>query len=176
MLLTLVACGCGGTIAPAPLANAGGEPRTLRDVDWANRTYDTAAPDLTPQPRRFVGGVYDNHLGESDDREVLRVAPPSYADVTGDGVDEALIELIRDQSVFETESLVYLVIIAGDADRQIMLGMIYLGDCRVAEATVVEGVLVVRGGDTGVTGAPCASPDWEQRWRWTGDAFVEVDR
>jgi len=160
------ACGAAAPTA-APAIGNHGAPRagTLRDVDWQNRTYDTAAPDLTPQPRRFSGGVHDNHRGDSDDREVFRVAPPIYLDVTGDGVDDALVELVRDQSVFSAPSLVDVIVFAGDDHRQTVLGFVYLGeDCPLTGAAVGDGILEVRACEA--TGS--------LRLRWTGTALVEV--
>lgn len=176
LALAPLAVACGSTAPPAPAAISNDRapgPGTLRDVDWRNRTYDTAPPGLTPQPRRFSGGVHDNQLGDSDDREVFRVAIPIYADVTGDSVDEALVELVHDQSIFEGPSLVSLIVFAGDSGRQTVLGFVDLGSCRLAGAEVVEGTLEVRGATTGAGGEPCAEA-WVQRWRWTGAALVEV--
>jgi len=170
-----LAVACGATASPATISNDHGPRRhTLRDLDWMNRTYDTAEPGLTPQPRRFTGGVYDNHLGADDAREVFRVAPPIYADVTGDGVDEALVELVRDQSVFEAPSLVHVIVVAGDLRRQTVVGFVYLGDCRLARARVVDGILEVHDAATGVDGKPCNNASRPARWRWTGTALVEV--
>lgn len=128
---------------------------------------------MTPQPRAFVGGGFDNHRGTDDDREVFRIGSTWFVDVTRDGVDEAVVELIRDQSVFGTPSLVHLVVFSGDREQQTVIGFLYVGDCRCSGVRRVGDVLEVAGGQTGVDGTACDGPGWSQQWRWDGATMIE---
>jgi hypothetical protein len=178
LLITSVAAACATRSAPTNRSLASNheassaEPAALRRVDWRNRRYNVAAPDLTPQYRQFVDGVFDNGLGESDDREVYRIGKTIYDDVTGDGVDEVLVELIHDQSVFRSPSLIYVIVIAGDAERQSVLDFVYLDDCRLDSVSVTHGIVEVISGTNDIDGQQCDSTPQILRRRWNGHALI----
>jgi hypothetical protein len=176
----LAACGAGGARAPSapvdnldrPAANAA----TLRDVDWHNARLNTAAPDLTPQWRQFVDGRAELGRVDDDSYELFRLGSPVYADVTGDGVEEALLPLTLDQSAYGSPSLPNVVVLAGDADHQRVLGHITLEECDPAGIEVRRGWIYVTVPYDSTGGGDCTgSLQLEHKVRWDGTQLVDVD-
>jgi hypothetical protein len=145
-------------------------------IDWHNARLNTAAPDLTPQWRQFVDGRAELGRVDDDSYELFRLGSPVYADVTGDGVEEALLPLTLDQSAYGSPSLPNVVVLAGDADHQRVLGHITLEECDPAGIEVRRGWIYVTVPYDSTGGGDCTgSLQLEHKVRWDGTQLVDVD-
>jgi hypothetical protein len=181
--------GCGG---PAPgggtiaSSTASGVEPSVRSVDWLNRTYTSDGGSVT-----VVNGDYEYAFDEEGnqvaadyeprdpdgyvERGSFMVSPPVYGDVTGDGVEEAII--ISTENSGGTGRFDAIDVYAIRGGQPVVIGGIPggdRGDGGIAEAKVEGGVIVVwRMASQEEDGACCPSKVQVERWSWKGDAFVE---
>jgi hypothetical protein len=163
-----------------PLANrgTGGATREVRAIDWQNRTY--VLDELGPV--KVTNGHADFAI--SDDNKAVdvgaasgsyRVEPPLFADLDGDGVEDAVISGVvstggtghfSDIRIYTLRAgkLVELAAIPG-GDR---------GDGGIAHVALDGRALIV---DRNVLaegdGICCASGSQRERWQWRGGELVE---
>ncbi|GAB3685723.1 hypothetical protein [Saccharopolyspora tripterygii] len=86
---TRIASSAGVLVAAALLAGGGVAAADVQQVDWRNAEFDVPPVGSCPQQRVS----FNDGAGEAGDR-VYRFAPDKpigYADVTGEGVEDALI-------------------------------------------------------------------------------------
>jgi hypothetical protein len=173
----LAACAHGGG---APIANrgAGGAAGEVRAIDWQNHTY--ALDELGPVTVK--NGTADFAI--SDDNKAVeagagsgsyRVDPPRYADVDGDGIEDAIIASVT--STGGTGHFSEIRIYTVRAGKIVELGAIAGGDRgdggirRVAldgSAVIVERNVLAEG-----DGVCCASGAQRERWVWKAGEMVE---
>jgi hypothetical protein len=189
--VALLSClaACGGTSKPATgLGNTGDAPgaASVRTIDWANRTYESGDGTFTVKDGE-ASFAFDENGNEvppdfepSDpdafvERGYFNVAPPIYGDVTGDGVEEALI--IHTYNGGGTGQFDGIDVYAMKDGQPVVIGGIPggdRGDGGLSDATVEAGVVHVNrmmsmDGD----GACCPSKLQQEVWKWNGTAFVE---
>jgi hypothetical protein len=173
VVLGLAACGGAATPAPKSPPPAG---KSVRDIDWANRTY--SVPGFEGEDTYTVAnGAYEWSNQEEDyvDQGYFSVAAPAYGDVTGDGADEAAIVSILNTG--GTGNFSALGVYTMKGDEPVVLGCIPggdRGDGGINGATIESGAVAVerlmsQDGD----GACCPSKMQYELWRWSGSDFVE---
>lgn len=175
--VVLGACAHGGD---APLANRGtpGPASEVRAIDWQNRTYVLAELGAVT--------VKDGHadFGISDDNQIAETGPehgsyavdrPLFADVDGDGIEDAVISSVL--STGGTGHFSEVRIYTMRAKKIVELGVIPGGDRgdggirRVAldgNTVIVERNVLAEG-----DGLCCASSFQRERWVWRHGALVE---
>ena len=184
LAVALVAPACRGLRAgDLPLANRSTVPATgVRAIDWGNRDY------------AVVGlGTIAVHDGRAefaldDDGQVsaagaspasLRVEPPLFVDIDGDGTEDAVIA--SEFATGGTGQFSSVVIYTLRGGAVVTLGEIPGGDRgdggirRVAIDPGGGAVLVDRNVLAEGDGACCASTWRRERWIWRGGQMVEDD-
>jgi hypothetical protein len=164
----------------APLANRGAPGATgeVRAIDWQNRTY--VLDELGPVT--VTNGHADFAI--SDDNKAVevgaasgsyRVEPPLFADVDGDGVEDAVISGVL--STGGTGHFSDIRIYTLRAGKVVELAAIPGGDrgdggiARVAlygRAVLVDRNMLAEG-----DGVCCASAGQRERWVWRAGEMVE---
>lgn len=138
-------------------------PRSVRDVDWLDRTYSN---DWTDGPRRHVGGLW-----EGEDGALSRVAV-AIGDVTGDGVEDAVLRFLVNGGGSGYFSWIE---VRGADDR--LLGAIPGGDRAhggIGAFSVVDGAVTLARQTAGpLGGACCAAYAVNEIWRWDGTDFAQ---
>ncbi len=189
-LAAAAACG-GGTRPPATVGNdtvsGGAGGKTVRDVDWMNRTYESG--DMGPVT--VVNGEYefafdgngnvvaaDYEPADPDEyveRGSFGVGTPTYGDVDGDGAEEAvLVTYFHGGGTGRFSGIDVWTMKAG---KETLLGGIPGGDrgdggiagVRFDGRVVVVDRMMSQDDD----GACCPSKVQIERWSWDGKAFVE---
>lgn len=191
-ILTAAACGGGATRPPTTIGNsdtaaAGNAGKTVRDVDWMNRTYDSG--DMGPVA--VVNGEYEFAFDENGnqvapdhepanpdayiERGSFSVSPPTYGDVDGDGREEAI--LVTHFHGGGTGRFSGIDVWTMKDGKETLLGGIPggdRGDGGIANVTVDGKVVVVdRMMSMEDDGACCPSKVQIERWSWDGKAFIE---
>ena len=180
-VLVIALAGCGRGAGDAPLANrngAGGPAVGVRAIDWRNRIY--ALDDLGPVTVK--GGVADFAIDDNgkvvatgDTPGSFRVEPPLFADVDGDGTEDAVIHAVLGTG--GTGAFSQVLVFTLRAGQVAPLGEIPGGDRgdggirRVAldgSAIVVDRNVLAEG-----DGACCASTWRRERWQWQAGALAE---
>jgi len=177
VVAAVAACAHGGA---APLANHGSRGATgeVRAIDWQNRTY--VLDELGPV--KVTNGHADFAI--SDDNKAVdlgaasgsyRVDPPLFADIDGDGVEDAVISGVvstggtghfSDIRIYTLRAakLVELAAIPG-GDR---------GDGGIAHVALDgRAVIVDRNVLAEGDGICCASGSQRERWLWRNGELVE---
>jgi hypothetical protein len=177
--LTWTACG-GARAGDPPLANRDAAPAAtgVRAIDWRNRAYAlTGLGAVAVKDGRAEFALDDNGkvsaTGETS--ASFRVEPPLFADIDGDGADDAVISTALGTGGTGQFSSVAVYALRGG--RVVSLGDIPGGDRgdggirRIAldgRAVIVERNVLAEG-----DGACCASTWRRERWIWRGGALVE---
>lgn len=183
------ACG-GGARPPTTVGNdtsAAGGGKTVRDVDWLNRTYESG--DMGPVT--VVNGEYefafdgngnvvaaDYEPADPDEyveRGSFGVGEPTYGDVDGDGAEEAVLVTYFNGGGTGRFSGIDVWTMKGG--KESLLGGIPGGDrgdggiagVRFDGKVVVVDRMMSQDDD----GACCPSKVQIERWSWDGKAFVE---
>lgn len=175
----------GGGVANSTATAPGAEP-TVRSIDWLNRTYTSEGGEVA-----VVNGEYEFAFDEEGNqvaadyqpkdpeayiqRGSFMVAPPVYGDVTGDGIEEAII--ITTENSGGTGQFDGIDIYAVRGGQPVIIGGIPggdRGDGGISHVKVEGGVVVVwRMASQEDDGACCPSKVQVERWSWKGDKFVE---
>ena len=176
----LAACahGTGGT----PIANRGttGPTGDVRAVDWQNHTYtlDTYGPIKVTSGRGEFPLVSDDDGNVVDTGEIrgsLAVQPALFADLDGDGVEDAIISSVLGTG--GTGQFSQIQIFTTRAGKLVELGGIPGGDRgdggirHVAvdgRAEIVERNVLVEG-----DGLCCPSSSRRERWVWRDGEMVQ---
>lgn len=174
LCLALAACGPAVTPAATRLDRHATQPPTARGaraVDWLNHTYavegvgDVAVSAGSAElavDRATHAQVPDG--AANGERVEVVVDPPVFADVDGNGQDEALVTVHVHRDLGRTATLTAYAVTAGAPPT--VLGTIR-GDGGVDRVTVTgRAVFVER----------VAYPDGRvpvERWQWSGTDFVE---
>ncbi|HSR97449.1 MAG TPA: hypothetical protein VLM79_10385 [Kofleriaceae bacterium] len=172
VVVATVACAHGA--AQAPLANqadgAHGAASEVRGIDWQNRTY--VLDELGPVAvKDGEGALQTGDAGGGS----YSVARPVFADVNGDGVEDAIISSVM--STGGTGRFSDVRVYTMRAGKVAELAMIPGGDRgdggirRVAVdggAVIVERNVLAEG-----DGACCASQARRERWVWRNGEIVE---
>lgn len=187
----VVAAGCGGAHpAGAPIANTATpvvSASPVRAVDWANRTYivdEAGGYTVTDGGLEFAYDDNGNQVGadyvspDPDhyvERGEFSVSRPVFGDVTGDGVEEAVIVTTLNSG--GTGRFTGVSVFAMPGGTVTVIGEIPggdRGDGGIAEVAI-EGraVLVERYQSGAGDGACCPSKIAHERWTWDGHRFVE---
>lgn len=164
--------------AGAP-AKAGAD---LRRVDWQNRTYkipsdDGDGVDLIAGEYPVVDGKQEWDRGDGDNGWFV-AQEPSFGDVDGDGVDEAIVIVIANGggSGAFSAALVYAAGDPGGEPRivaRIPGGDRGAGGLRAVEVVEPGTLKVVRNWLADGEGALNPSLIRVERWRWDGGKLVE---
>ncbi len=187
-LFPTVLAACGGTPRAATVpanqtaATAGAAP-SVRSIDWLNRTYGSGY--------KVENGVFEYAFDENGDqvagdyqsedpdayveRGSFTVSPPEFGDVTGDGIEDAIILSVENGG--GTGRFSGINVYTMRDGREVVLGEIPggdRGDGGILDVTLEGQVVKVermmsQDGD----GACCPSKIQHERWRWDGKAFVE---
>jgi hypothetical protein len=177
-LIVSAMAACAHGAAQAPLANkaegAHGAASEIRGIDWQNRTY--VLDELGPVPVRNGEGTLQTVVDGSDGGDgSYSVARPVFADVNGDGVEDAIVSSVM--STGGTGRFSEVRIYTMRAGKVAELAMIPGGDRgdggirRVAVdggAVIVERNVLAEG-----DGACCASQARRERWVWRSGEIVE---
>jgi hypothetical protein len=183
ILICMAGAACGG--APAPVANhAPGAPSEIRAIDWQNRAY-TLGNDLGTvtvvrgdadfvinDDGKIVAGAAP---GTGDGGGNYHVDPPLFADINGDGTEDAVVSAVTSTggTGHFSEVDVYTV-----RDHQVVdLAAIPGGDrgdggirkVSLSGTTIVVERNVLAEGD----GICCASNTQHERWRWQHGELAE---
>jgi len=167
---------CGGSATPAPKSPEPATGKTVRGIDWANRTY--TVPGFEGEDTYTVAnGAYEWSNQEEDyvDQGYFSVAEPAFGDVTSDGADEAAIVSILNTG--GTGNFSALGVYTMKGDEPVVLGWIPggdRGDGGIGGATIENGAVAVeRLASQDDDGACCPSKMQLEVWRWSGSDFVE---
>lgn len=94
-LLSLMLMACGHSAAPRNAASGEastptGRPSAVRAIDWATRSYSVTLMEGEGElPFAVVNRAYQADLGNGN-VERLKISAPIFADLTGDGEEEAI--------------------------------------------------------------------------------------
>ncbi|MEZ4400174.1 MAG: hypothetical protein R3B06_09155 [Kofleriaceae bacterium] len=190
-ILSILVAACGGkpgrSSTPA-VGNAGPNvnPAGVRAIDWDNRTYQAGDASYTVKDGQLefaydgdgnpVAGDYQpTDPDEFVERGSFQVLAHPIGDVTGDGVDEAVVLTAFNGggSGYFTGIDVYAMV---GAEPEIIGGIPGgdRGDGGIASVAIADGVVTVeRFMSTDEDGACCPSQLQHERWRWDGKTFVE---
>ena len=186
--------GCGGA-APAPSGAsnpvaASAAASSVRSIDWMNREYTFGEAEAY----RVVNGEFNYGIDENGDEHPATYQPPNpdsyvehgyfsvsapeFADLTGDGAEEAI--LVMHSSTGGTERFTGIEVFSSKAGTGVSIGGIPggdRGDGGIAGVTVDGATIVVERylsleGD----GACCPSKLQRERWTWNGSSFVEDEK
>jgi hypothetical protein len=178
LALSLAACAHGA--AEQPLANRGtrGAGGEIRAIDWQNRTYD-----LDELGEVAVQAGHADFAISEDDKAVavgaitgsFDVAPPLFADIDGDGRDDAVIAGVLATGGTGHFSEVRVYSLRGG--KPVVLAAIAGGDrgdggirhVALDGATILVDRNVLAEGD----GMCCASKAQRERWTWKHGELVE---
>lgn len=171
--LVLVAA-CGGASKKPTAGAAGHATAGIRSIDWLNRTYTSDAGPTT---------VKDGHADVPIDPEMpdmqgyLDIAPPTYGDVDGDGVEDAIIISAFNGGGTGIFTQADVFTLRPGATEPTLIGSIPGGDRGDGGLVDIrfEGgkVLVDRNHSTDEDGTCCPSKLVHEVWTWTGGALVE---
>lgn len=188
-LFLLCVAACGGAPKPAapPPSNAApaAAERTVRDVDWANRTYDLGDEGSYAVAAGHHEFAYDEDgnpvpLGSPEAATMgwFTILETAFGDVTGDGVEEALIR--TELSTGGTGRFTALEVFAIRDGEPVVIGEIPggdRGDGGLAGVEVRGGLVVVeRYLSLPQDGACCPSKLQTESWAWDGARFVEDEQ
>jgi hypothetical protein len=191
LLVSIAGCG-GGAKPPTTVGNntaTSSVGKTVRDIDWLNRSYDSESGMLT-----VVNGEVEIHYDESGnvvgpdykpaDPDALpmpgwfSVSPPAYGDVDGDGAEEVAITTTFNGG--GTGRFSGVDIYAMRDGKETVIGSIPggdRGDGGIDNVTFEGKVIVVdRMMSMEDDGACCPSKLQHERWSWNGSAFVEDEK
>ena len=170
----MAACGGPAATAVSPTnLGAANPPSQFAAVDWANREYKIFMATQSFATFAFKGGRY------ADSENVLQVASPVYLDVTGDGVDDALLPLQIDEAETALErgsprfhSFLVFTIVNGEV---VHLGELPMMTCGPLRAEVEGEWLRITSTRRGKPEDMCGGPERFERYRWHGTWFVNRD-
>jgi hypothetical protein len=194
-LLVVPLAACAAPAKPAattPPSNTEPTPaatRTVHDVDWLNRTYtvDSFGEKATytvvegeatfayDQDGNEVGPDYEPPPDGYVERGWFQVAPAEFGDLTGDGVDEALV--LSALNTGGTGVFDGVDVYGMKGDQPVVIGHIPggdRGDGGLAGALISgRDVLVERMMSQDGDGACCPSKVQYEIWQWRDGALVE---
>jgi hypothetical protein len=171
-LATLTACGGpAATTAHAPSVNATAPeppPPSSDEVSWMDRTYELFARKVS-----FKGGRY------ADSEQELELAPPTYLDVNGDGVKDALLPLKIGEAATAAEQgnptfHTFLVFIKVDGEL-VHRGELPTMVCGPLRAELEGEWLHVTPTRSATPGGMCSAASDGERYRWNGTWFESAD-
>ncbi|MCA9676671.1 MAG: hypothetical protein H6708_21395 [Kofleriaceae bacterium] len=196
LLGTLLAvAACGGSAAPSGSASTGpsnqtvqpGAEPSVRTVDFQNFTYDlgsdgtyTVANGMFEFSYDADGNVIPAGAAQPDpdgyvEQGWFQVAAPVYGDVTGDGVEEALIQ--SELNSGGTGRFSAIAVYGMRDGAPVVIGGIPggdRGDGGIYDVNVEGGLAIVkRLHSLDEDGACCPSKVQVEHWRWDGSRFVE---
>lgn len=174
-ILLLAACG-GHTKSPTPgNVGGGGGGASIRSIDWANRTYtggDTGSVTVKDGEAELE---IDPEMPEM--RGWFNVSSPSYGDVDGDGVEDAIVITTYNGGGTGNFTTGQVFALRPGASEPVVIGEIPggdRGDGGLNDITIEGGkILVERNLSTEDDGACCPSKLVKEVWHWDGHAFVE---
>jgi hypothetical protein len=160
---------------------------TIRSLDFANFTFPYTPGERSPGgPRRFT--FIDGETPETKNDDGMYLAAVSYADVTGDGIEEAFVRvgIITGGSAMPNDVYIYTV----KDNRPKLLWSFETGDRASGGFRKIyseDGKLVVElyGKGTRINGklygsenapACCAKSVTRTRYRWNGISFLRVGK
>lgn len=173
--LVLVAA-CGGSGKPSTIASAGGGGgSSIRSIDFLNRTYQSSDAGAITVKDGEAELEVDPCMPEM--RGWFNVAPPTYGDVDGDGVEDAIVVTAFNGGGSGTFTSGEVYALRAGAAEPVKIGEIPggdRGDGGLADIRIEGGkVLVERYMSMEDDGACCPSKVQKEVWRWDGRAFVE---
>lgn len=178
--LALGAVGACGHAGDPPLANrnAAAPASGVRAIDWRNRPYVlTGLGAVTVRDGRAEFALDDDGKVSATGATPasFRVDPPLFADIDGDGTEDAVIgNVLGTGGTGQFSSIAVYTVRGGSV---VSLGEIPGGDrgdggirhVALAGSAVIVERNVLAGGD----GACCASTWRRERWIWRGGQLVE---
>jgi hypothetical protein len=171
---------CGHPAGDSPLANrnAAAPASGVRAIDWRNRPYAlTGLGTVTVHDGRAEFALDDEGKVSATGATPasFRVEPPLFADIDGDGTEDAVISSVLGTGGTGQFSSIAVYTVRGG--QVVSLGEIPGGDrgdggirhvALAAGAVVVERNVLADG-----DGACCASTWRRERWIWRGGQLVE---
>lgn len=188
-LLLVAAAACGGKTAPPPIANQAsvtpvGLDRSIRAIDWRNRSYNDVAvvdgqADLLydAQDNEYTQAAWNARYPGQDPiaRGWVMVSAPVYTDVDHDGSEDAVIATTMNtggSGNFDSIDLYAL-----RAGAPVVIASIPGGDRADGGIAGIDvdstgDILVERYVNLG-DGACCPTASQHEVWRWTSGAISE---
>lgn len=170
-LSTLMLCGLMATTVSGQVGDA---QRSIRNVDFRNFTY-TGGCIGEEQKFTTTDGVFER--ADPDDSVYFQVLKVVYGDLTGDGVDEAIVQSncntggtgqFSDGTVFTMRG--------GKPVVMTTLGIGDRADGGIYGLAISDGVLVVERFGQDNSGACCPEYVETQRFRFNGKKFVPASK
>lgn len=176
-LVLLVACGGSATTAPATGNTAGGGGTAsagVRSIDWQNRTYESEAGAVTVKDGEATLEI-DPEMPEMNGW--FQVGAPSYGDVNGDGIEDAILITAFNGGGTGTFTSGEVYTVLPGANEPVLIGSIPGGDRGDGglDDIKIEGgkIIVHRNLSQEDDGACCPSKLVREVWSWSGAAFAE---
>jgi hypothetical protein len=183
----LLLAACGGARTPPPTvgnstATAAATGRSVRDVDWLDRTYgaypvvDGSFEFALDEDGNVVGDDYQPADADGYvDHGWFTVTEPAFGDVTGDGIEEAIV--VTTENTGGTGQFSGIDVYAIVDGVETVIGSIPggdRGDGGISDVSVEHGTVVVeRMMSMDDDGACCPSKLQREIWTWNGQTFVE---
>lgn len=165
-------------VAFAPIASAAPPPPgDIHAVDFKNFSFaDTPCGGEDSAPITVKNGLFEKD--DEDDRVYFEIQDVVYGDVTGDGVDEAVVQMLCNTggSGQFTDGAVYTM----RGGKPVLLGTLGVGDRADGGLYAVEirdrVIYHDRFGQDGTSGACC--PQYVETYavRWNGSKLVDVGK
>lgn len=155
--------------------------QTIRQVDFKNFTYPMSGPRLGHDRLKWLDPSKPGHIrlvNGSDDAESPNFTFQSvkYADVTGDGKEDAIVVLTFHSGGTQTSDYIYIYAFADGKPK--LLAYCYTGnrsDSGLYEVRGEHGMLVVELLDYNKRSGECCSSGFVRtRYKWNGHRFDAV--
>jgi hypothetical protein len=173
------ACGHGASDAPLGNRNPAAAARAgVRAIDWRNRAYELAGLGaVTVKDGQADFAIDDDGkiVASGATPGSFRVEPALFADIDGDGVEDAIVPTVLGTG--GTGQFSQILVFTVRAVKVTELGEIPggdRGDGGIRKVTLDgRAILVDRNVLAGGDGACCASTWRRERWVWKGGALAE---
>jgi hypothetical protein len=170
----VVSFACLALVAAVPAR--GQQIRNIHDIDFKNFTYADAPCAGEGEPITVKNGVYERD--QEDDKVYFEIRGVVFGDLTGDGVDEAVVRTLCNTGGTGqfTDALVYTL----RGGKPTVIGELGIGDRAdggLYDVRIRDGVLYAdRFGHGEGSGACCPEYIETSAFRWNGKTFAETGK